>query len=423
MAKEDFNRGKTHINIGTIGHVDHGKTTLTAAITKILSKSGGAIFKDYKNIDKAPEERARGITINASHVEYETAARHYAHVDCPGHADYIKNMITGAAQMDGAILVVAATSGAQQQTKEHLLLAKQIGVPAIVVYLNKCDQIKAEDAELVDLVEEELYEMLEEYGFKLKDLPEGCSQIIRGSALCALEDKDSGNYGEASILRLMEMVDKLIPTPQRDTTKPFKAHIEDLFTISGRGTVATGVVERGTIKVGEEVEIVGFNHNKKSVVTGIEMFNKNLTEAQAGDNAAFLLRGIGKDDIKKGQVLAKPNSVQAYDTFKAKIIALTKEEGGRSTPFGKSYKPQIYFSTTNVTCEILDIEGQEIVMPGDQAEITCHLIYPVAIEKGTTFAMREGGKTVGRGTVIEIIPQAKDGKDKSKSIVDDKRVG
>lgn len=395
MAKEIYNRSKAHVNIGTIGHVDHGKTTLTAAITKVLAEKGGAKFTDYSQIDKAPEERARGITISASHVEYETDTRHYAHVDCPGHADYVKNMITGAAQMDGAILVVAATDGAMQQTKEHLLLAKQIGVPSIVVFLNKCDMV---DEETMEMVEFDLEDVLGSYGFS-------GSPIIRGSALAALEGRDDSVYGKDSVLRLMEAVDSHIPLPQRDLDKPFKAFIEDVYTIQGRGTVVTGVVARGTLKVGDEVEIVGFHENKenkKVVVTGIEMFKKELSQAEAGDNAAFLLRGVGRDDVKKGQVIAKPGTVSAHKVFRANIVALTKAEGGRSTAFGIKYKPQVYFSTTNVTCEILEIVDKDFIKPGDTAEVKISLLYPVAIEKGLTFAMREGGRTVGQGTIIEI---------------------
>lgn len=396
MAKESYNREKPHINIGTIGHVDHGKTTLTSAISKVLAEEGGAKFVDYAQIDKAPEERARGITISTAHIEYETKNRHYGHVDCPGHADYIKNMITGAAQMDGAILVVAATDGAMQQTREHLLLAKQIGVPAIVVYLNKCEEV---DEETIEMVEADLEEVLAEYGFR------DCS-IIRGSALSVLEGKDDEGYGRASIIKLMEAVDEKITLPERDLEKPFKAFIEDVYTIQGRGTVVTGVVARGVLKPGEEVEIVGFHENKenkKTIVTGIEMYRKDLSEAQAGDNAAFLLRGIAKDEVKKGQVIAKPRTVTAHKTFYARIVALTKAEGGRSTSFRAKYKPQVYFYTTNVTCEIVEIKDKDFVKPGDTAEVKVELIYPVAIEKGLTFAMREGGKTVGQGTIIEVV--------------------
>lgn len=401
MAKEVYNRSKPHVNIGTIGHVDHGKTTLTAAITKVLSEQGGAKFTDYSQIDKAPEEKKRGITISTSHVEYETANRHYAHVDCPGHADYVKNMITGAAQMDGGILVVAATDGAMQQTKEHLLLAKQIGVPAVVVFLNKCDQV---DEETIEMVEADLQDVLEEYGFK--ETP-----IIRGSALGALDEniisksEKAGEYGKASIIQLMEAVDSHIPLPLRDLDKDFKAFIEDVYTIQGRGTVVTGVVAKGKLKVNEEVEIVGFHdnkENKKTVVIGIEMFNKELPQAEAGDNAAFLLRGISRDDVRKGQVIAKPGTVKAYSTFTANIIALTKAEGGRSTSFKSGYKPQIYFYTANVTGEIVEIKDKEFIKPGDTAEVKIQLIYPVAIEKGLTFAMREGGRTIGQGTMIEV---------------------
>ncbi|MBE6500805.1 MAG: elongation factor Tu [Methanobrevibacter thaueri] len=393
MAKEKFDRSKPHVNIGTIGHVDHGKTTLTAAITKVLSSKGGAEFVDYANIDKAPEERERGITINTSHVEYQTDARHYAHVDCPGHADYVKNMITGAAQMDGAILVIAASDGPMAQTREHILLSRQVGVPRMVVFMNKCDQV--DDAELLDLVEMEIRDLLTEYGFDGDNTP-----IIRGSALKALEG--DANY-VAAIEELMAKVDEWIPTPERDNDKPFLMSIEDVFTITGRGTVVTGRVERGQLKLNDEVEIVGLKDTKKTVVTGIEMFRKQLDYAEAGDNAGVLLRGISREDVERGQVLAKPGSVQPHKKFKAEVYVLSKEEGGRHTPFFTNYRPQFYFRTTDVTGVITLPEGTEMVMPGDNISITVELIAPIAVENGTEFSIREGGRTVGAGKVSEII--------------------
>ena len=393
MAKQKFDRSKPHVNIGTIGHVDHGKTTLTAAITNVLSKKGYADFVDYANIDKAPEERERGITINTSHVEYQTDARHYAHVDCPGHADYVKNMITGAAQMDGAILVIAATDGVMAQTREHILLARQVGVPRIVVFMNKCDMV--DDAELLDLVEMEIREILSEYGFDGDNTP-----IVRGSALKALEGDAS--Y-EQSILDLMDQVDTWIETPARDTDKPFLMPIEDVFTITGRGTVVTGRVERGQLKLNDEVEIVGLKETKKSVVTGIEMFRKQLDYAEAGDNAGVLLRGVSREDVERGQVLAKPNTVTPHKKFKAQVYILSKEEGGRHTPFFTNYRPQFYFRTTDVTGVIELPAGVDMVMPGDNVEMTVELIAPIAIENGTKFSIREGGRTVGAGNVSEIL--------------------
>ena len=393
MSKEKFNRSKPHVNIGTIGHVDHGKTTLTAAITKVLSEKGYAQFEDYADIDKAPEERERGITINTAHVEYQTDARHYAHVDCPGHADYVKNMITGAAQMDGAILVIAATDGPMAQTREHILLARQVGVPKMVVFLNKCDMV--DDEELLDLVEMEVRELLNEYGYDGDNTP-----IIRGSALKALEG--DAKYVE-SINELMKAVDEWIPTPERDVDKPFLMSIEDVFTITGRGTVVTGRVERGQLKLNDEVEIVGLRDTKKTVVTGIEMFRKTLDYAEAGDNAGVLLRGISREDVERGQVLAKPGSVHPHKKFKASVYVLSKEEGGRHTPFFSNYRPQFYFRTTDVTGVIQLPEGTEMVMPGDNVEMTVELIAPVAIEQGTKFSIREGGRTVGAGNVSEII--------------------
>ena len=393
MAKEKFNRSKPHVNVGTIGHVDHGKTTLTAAITKRLSEKGGAQFVDYANIDKAPEERERGITINTSHVEYETDKRHYAHVDCPGHADYVKNMITGAAQMDGAILVVAATDGPMAQTREHILLARQVGVPRMVVFMNKCDMV--DDEELLDLVEMEIRDLLNEYGFDGDNTP-----IIRGSALKALEGDSA--Y-EEKIDELMNAVDEWIPTPERDNAKPFLMSIEDVFTITGRGTVVTGRVERGQLKLNDEVEIVGIKPTQKTVATGIEMFKKQLDYAEAGDNAGVLLRGINRDDVERGQVLAKPGSVTPHHKFKAKVYVLSKEEGGRHTPFFSNYRPQFYFRTTDVTGVIELPQGVEMVMPGDNVEMTVELISMVALENGTKFSIREGGRTVGAGTVTEII--------------------
>ena len=394
MAKAKFERTKPHCNIGTIGHVDHGKTTLTAAITKVLSERvEGNAAVDFANIDKAPEERERGITISTAHVEYETANRHYAHVDCPGHADYVKNMITGAAQMDGAILVVAATDGVMAQTKEHILLSRQVGVPYIVVFMNKCDMV--DDEELLELVEMEITEQLEEYEF------EGCP-IIKGSALKALEDPKS-EWGD-KIMELMETVDSYIPDPQRDTDKPFLMPVEDVFTITGRGTVATGRVERGTLHLNDELEILGVKEDvQKTVVTGIEMFRKQLDEAMAGDNIGALLRGINRDQIERGQVLAKPGSVTCHRKFTAQVYVLTKDEGGRHTPFFNNYRPQFYFRTTDVTGVCNLPEGTEMCMPGDNVEMTIELIHPVAMEQGLTFAIREGGRTVGSGRVATII--------------------
>ncbi len=393
MAKAKYDRSKPHVNIGTIGHVDHGKTTLTAAITNVLSKKGYADFVDYANIDKAPEERERGITINTSHVEYETDNRHYAHVDCPGHADYVKNMITGAAQMDGAILVIAATDGVMAQTREHILLSRQVGVPRMVVFMNKCDMV--DDEELLDLVEMEIREILNEYGFEGDDTP-----IIRGSALKALEG--DAKY-EQAIIDLMDAVDSWIETPARDTEKPFLMPIEDVFTITGRGTVVTGRVERGQLKLNDEIEIVGLKETKKSVVTGIEMFRKQLDYAESGDNAGVLLRGISREDVERGQVLAKPGTVTPHTKFKAQVYVLSKEEGGRHTPFFSNYRPQFYFRTTDVTGVIELPEGVEMVMPGDNVEMTVELIAPIAIENGTKFSIREGGRTVGSGNISEII--------------------
>ena len=393
MAKEKFDRSKPHVNIGTIGHVDHGKTTLTAAITKVLAAKGGAEFMDYANIDKAPEERERGITINTAHVEYQTAKRHYAHVDCPGHADYVKNMITGAAQMDGAILVIAATDGPMAQTREHILLARQVGVPRMVVFLNKCDMV--DDEELLDLVEMEVRELLTEYGFDGDNTP-----IIRGSALKALEGDPK--YVKA-IEDLMDAVDEWIPTPERDNDKPFLMSIEDVFTITGRGTVVTGRVERGQLKLNDTVEIVGLKPTKSTVVTGIEMFRKQLDYAEAGDNAGVLLRGIDRKDVERGQVLAKPGTVHPHKKFKAQVYVLSKEEGGRHTPFFTNYRPQFYFRTTDVTGVVTLPEGTEMVMPGDNVTMTVELIAPIAVENGTKFSIREGGHTVGAGSVTEII--------------------
>ena len=393
MAKEKFDRSKAHVNIGTIGHVDHGKTTLTAAITTCLAKKGNAKAMDYAAIDAAPEEKERGITINTAHVEYETATRHYAHVDCPGHADYIKNMITGAAQMDGAILVVAATDGPMPQTREHILLSRQVGVPYIIVFLNKCDMV--DDEELLELVEMEVRELLNEYDFPGDDTP-----IIRGSALKALEGDPQWT---PAIDELMEAVDTYIPTPTRDTDKPFLMPVEDVFTITGRGTVATGRVERGQLKLNDEVEIVGIKPTKKTVVTGIEMFRKQLDYAEAGDNAGVLLRGISREEVERGQVLAKPGSVTPHHKFKATVYVLSKEEGGRHTPFFTNYRPQFYFRTTDVTGVITLPEGVEMVMPGDNVNIEVELIHPIALEQGTKFSIREGGRTVGAGNVTEII--------------------
>ena len=393
MAKAKFDRSKPHVNIGTIGHVDHGKTTLTAAITKVLASKGGAEFVDYSNIDKAPEERERGITINTSHVEYQTDKRHYAHVDCPGHADYVKNMITGAAQMDGAILVIAASDGPMAQTREHILLSRQVGVPRMVVFMNKCDQV--DDPELLDLVEMEIRELLNEYGYDGDNTP-----IIRGSALKALEGDPEA---VKAIEDLMNAVDEWIPTPERDTDKPFLMSIEDVFTITGRGTVVTGRVERGQLKLNDEVEIVGLKDTKKTVVTGIEMFRKQLDYAEAGDNAGVLLRGISREEVERGQVLAKPGSVHPHKKFKAQVYVLSKEEGGRHTPFFTNYRPQFYFRTTDVTGVITLPEGTEMVMPGDNVTMTVELIAPIAVENGTKFSIREGGRTVGAGSVSEII--------------------
>ena len=397
--KEHFDRSKPHVNIGTIGHVDHGKTTLTAAISKTLSENDGshgsasADFTAFEDIDKAPEERERGITISIAHIEYETDTRHYAHVDCPGHADYVKNMITGAAQMDGAILVIAATDGPMAQTREHILLARQVGVPYIVVFLNKCDMV--DDEELIDLVEMETRDLLTEYDFPGDDIP-----IIRGSALKALEGDAS--YQEA-IWELMDAVDSYIPTPARETDKPFLMAIEDVFTITGRGTVATGRVERGVCRVNDEVEIIGIRETQKTVVTGVEMFRKLLDEAEAGDNVGLLLRGIKREEIERGQVICKPGSVTPHTKFKGQVYVLTKEEGGRHTPFFTNYRPQFYFRTTDITGTVVLPEGVEMVMPGDNVEITGELIHPIAMEEGLKFAIREGGRTVGSGRVTEII--------------------
>ncbi|GAC1412139.1 MAG: elongation factor Tu [Candidatus Doudnabacteria bacterium] len=391
---EKFSRAKVHVNVGTIGHVDHGKTTLTAAITTVLAKSGNAKARAYDSIDNAPEEKARGITINTSHAEYETAKRHYAHVDCPGHADYVKNMITGAAQMDGSILVVSATDGPMPQTREHILLARQVGVPYIVVYMNKCDMVQ--DAELLDLVEEEIRDLLTKYEFPGKDTP-----IIRGSALKALEG-DTSDLGEPSIAKLMEALDTYIPDPVRETDKPFLMPIEDIFSIEGRGTVVTGRIERGILKIGDEVEIVGIRPTTKTTVTGIEMFNKQLDEGMAGDNAGILLRGTKKDDVERGQVLSKVGTVTPHSEYEAEVYILTKDEGGRHTPFFKGYKPQFYFKTTDVTGEVILPEGQEMVMPGDTVKINVKLITPVALEEKQRFTIREGGHTVGAGVVLKI---------------------
>jgi elongation factor Tu len=397
MAKEKFVRNKPHLNVGTIGHVDHGKTTLTAAITKMLAKRNLATFTAYDQIDKAPEERERGITIAIAHVEYATDKRHYAHVDCPGHADYIKNMITGAAQMDGAILVVSAPDGPMPQTREHILLAYQVGVPSMVVYLNKVDMVAKEDAELLDLVELELRELLTKYNF-----PGDTTPIIRGSALKALEG-DTSEVGEGSLVKLMEALDNFIPEPKRQTDKPFLMPVEDVFTISGRGTVVTGRVERGIVKVGEEVEIVGFKDTMKTVVTGVEMFRKLLDEGRAGDNIGALLRGTKREEVERGQVLAKPGSITPHKNFMGEVYVLKKEEGGRHTPFFKGYRPQFYFRTTDVTGDVKLPEGMEMVMPGDNVNMEIMLITPIACEEGLRFAIREGGKTVGAGVVTKII--------------------
>ena len=393
MAKEKFDRSKPHVNVGTIGHVDHGKTTTTAAITKVLAGKNGNEAVDFANIDKAPEERERGITINTAHVEYSTDARHYAHVDCPGHADYVKNMITGAAQMDGAILVIAATDGPMAQTREHILLARQVGVPKMVVFLNKCDMV--DDEELLDLVEMEVRDLLNEYDFDGDNTP-----IIRGSALKALEGDPNWTN---SINELMDAVDTWIPTPERDNDKPFLMSIEDVFTITGRGTVVTGRVERGQLKLNDEVEIVGIRDTKKTVVTGIEMFRKQLDYAEAGDNAGVLLRGIAREEVERGQVLAKPGSVTPHRKFKATVYVLSKEEGGRHTPFFNNYRPQFYFRTTDVTGVINLPAGTEMVMPGDNVDIEVELIHSIALEQGTKFSIREGGRTVGAGNVTEIV--------------------
>jgi elongation factor Tu len=397
MAKEKFVRNKPHLNVGTIGHVDHGKTTLTAAITKVLAKKGGAKFLAYDQIDKAPEERERGITIAIAHVEYETANRHYAHVDCPGHADYIKNMITGAAQMDGAILVVSAPDGPMPQTREHILLGRQVGVPSIIVFLNKVDMIAKEDAELLDLVELELRELLSKYKY-----PGDTTPIVRGSALKALEG-DASDIGEPSVIKLMEALDSFIPEPKRDIEKPFLMPVEDVFTISGRGTVVTGRVERGIVKVGEEIEIIGIKDTVKTTVTGVEMFRKLLDQGQAGDNIGALLRGTKKEDIERGQVLAKPGSITPHKKFMGEVYILKKEEGGRHTPFFKGYRPQFYFRTTDVTGAVKLPEGAEMVMPGDNVSLEIELIAPIACEDGLRFAIREGGKTVGAGVVSKIL--------------------
>lgn len=394
MAKEAFQRSKPHVNIGTIGHVDHGKTTLTAAITKVLAKKGGAKYRDYASIDNTPEEKARGITINATHVEYETANRHYAHVDCPGHADYVKNMVTGAAQMDGAVLVVAATDGAMPQTREHVLIARQVGVPSIVVFVNKCDALAEADQELIDLVEMEITELLESKGYH--DCP-----IIRGSALKALEGDPKW---EESINQLIEAIDSKIPTPKRDVDKPFLMPIEDIFSIQGRGTVATGRVEQGIVRTNDKVQLVGLRKEiKESVAVSLEMFNKTLDEARAGENVGILLRGLGKEDVERGMVLCAPGTVTPHTKFKAAIYILTKEEGGRHTPFFTGYRPQFFFRTTDVTGTVALPQGVEMVMPGDNVEVTCELIAPIAMELQMRFAIREGGRTIGAGTVSQII--------------------
>ena len=395
MAKEKFERNKPHCNIGTIGHVDHGKTTLTAAITKVLAEKGGATFTAYDQIDKAPEEKARGITISTSHVEYETENRHYAHVDCPGHADYVKNMITGAAQMDGAILVVSAADGPMPQTREHILLARQVGVPALAVFMNKCDQV--DDPELLDLVEMEIRDLLNSYEFPGDEIP-----IVRGSALVALEDGDAA-MGRDAVLKLMEEVDRYIPQPERPKDKPFLMPIEDVFSISGRGTVVTGRVERGVIKVGEEIEIVGIKPTSKTTCTGVEMFRKLLDEGEAGDNIGVLLRGTKREDVERGQVLAAPGTITPHTEFTCECYILTKEEGGRHTPFFSNYRPQFYFRTTDITGTIELPEGIEMVMPGDNIKMTVKLINPIAMDEGLRFAIREGGHTVGAGVVSKIL--------------------
>jgi elongation factor Tu len=394
MAKAKFERTKPHCNIGTIGHVDHGKTSLTAAITKVLAKTGGATYTSYANIDKAPEERERGITISTAHVEYETEARHYAHVDCPGHADYVKNMITGAAQMDGAILVVSAADGPMPQTKEHILLARQVGVPSIVVFMNKVDQV--DDEELLELVELEIRELLSSYDFPGDDIP-----IVKGSALASLEDSNE-EIGEKAILELMAAVDSYIPQPERPLDRPFLMPIEDVFSISGRGTVVTGRVETGIVKVGEEVEIVGIKDTRKTVVTGVEMFRKLLDQGQAGDNIGALIRGVGREEVERGQVLCKPGSIKPHTDFSAEVYVLSKDEGGRHTPFFANYRPQFYFRTTDVTGEVVLPEGTEMVMPGDNVNLGVKLIAPIAMDQGLRFAIREGGRTVGAGVVATI---------------------
>ncbi|PWG02817.1 elongation factor Tu [Sphingosinicella humi] len=394
MAKAKFERNKPHCNIGTIGHVDHGKTSLTAAITKVLAETGGATFTSYDNIDKAPEERERGITISTSHVEYETEKRHYAHVDCPGHADYVKNMITGAAQMDGAILVVSAADGPMPQTREHILLARQVGVPALVVFMNKVDQV--DDEELLELVELEVRELLSSYDFPGDDIP-----VIKGSALAALEDSDT-KIGRDAVLELMKAVDEYIPQPERPLDKPFLMPIEDVFSISGRGTVVTGRVETGVVKVGEEVEIVGIKDTQKTTVTGVEMFRKLLDQGEAGDNIGALIRGVGRDEVERGQVLAKPGSITPHTDFQAEVYVLSKDEGGRHTPFFANYRPQFYFRTTDVTGEVVLPEGTEMVMPGDNVNLGVKLIAPIAMDQGLRFAIREGGRTVGAGVVASI---------------------
>jgi elongation factor Tu len=394
MAKAKFERNKPHCNIGTIGHVDHGKTTLTAAITKVLAETGGATFTDYANIDKAPEERERGITISTAHVEYETANRHYAHVDCPGHADYVKNMITGAAQMDGAILVVNSADGPMPQTREHILLARQVGVPALVVYMNKVDQV--DDEEILELVELEMRELLTSYGYDGDAIP-----FVKGSALAALEGRDDA-IGKDSIKALMAAVDEFIPQPPRPTDKPFLMPVEDVFSISGRGTVVTGRVETGIVKVGEEVEIVGLKDTRKTVVTGVEMFRKLLDQGEAGDNIGALVRGVARDDVERGQVLCKPGSVTPHTEFSAEVYVLSKDEGGRHTPFFANYRPQFYFRTTDVTGEVVLPEGTEMVMPGDNLSLAVKLIAPIAMDPGLRFAIREGGRTVGSGVVSTI---------------------
>ena len=395
MAKSVFERTKPHVNVGTIGHVDHGKTTLTAAITKVLAEKGGAVFKAFDQIDNAPEERERGITIAASHVEYETDKRHYAHVDCPGHADYVKNMITGAAQMDGAILVVSAADGPMPQTREHILLARQVGVPSIVVFLNKVDMV--DDTDMIELVEEEVRELLSKYDFPGDDIP-----IIRGSALKALEG-DKSDIGQGSIIKLMDAVDNSIPTPKREVDRSFLMPIEDVFSISGRGTVVTGRIETGKISIGSEIEIVGFGPTRKTTVTGVEMFNKDLNDAQAGDNVGLLLRGIKKEDVERGQVISTVGTITPHKKFKAQVVTLSKDEGGRHTPFFSGYRPQFYFRTTDVTGSVTLPEGREMVVPGDEVEFTVELMSSVAMDKELKFAVREGGRTVGAGIVTEII--------------------